>query len=205
MMAMRIEPFTILRFDRTDTKVLQEKADPTRESHSQDNNPETPIERTDPIEKPVPTIKKDGAALQSQTNLAETMYLARLRSTDQEVRAHEQAHLAAADGYARGGPHYIYMVGPDGRLYAVGGSIDVDLSPVPGNPEATIRKARTIRRAAFSVMDPSSADLQIAARAYSMEMEAQRRLAREKRADKDEELQQAEQRREERQPIALYA
>ncbi len=102
-------------------------------------------------------------------------------------------------------------------MYAVGGSIDVDLNSVPGNPEATIRKARIIRRAAFAVMNPSSADLQVAARAYALEMEAQRRLAREKLAEKAEEQQQDEREREERQepvwrreeperqPIALYA
>jgi hypothetical protein len=194
MMAMQVGPFTILRFDRADVKAQREKDTPIQESNDQHNNPETPIEH------PVPISKKESTALQSQTNLAETMYLARLQSRDAEVRAHEQAHMSAADGYARGGPHYSYIMGPDGRLYAVGGSIDVDLSPVPGNPEATIRKARIIRRAAFSAMDPSSADMQVAARAYALEMAAQRQLAREKSADKAENQGQAG-----RQPIALYA
>jgi hypothetical protein len=90
-------------------------------------------------------------------------------------------------------------MGPDGRLYAVGGSVDVDMSPIPNNPEATIRKARIIRRAALSVMDPSSADLRIAARAYQMEMQAQRELARDNREEQESAA------GEEREPVLMYA
>jgi hypothetical protein len=205
IMAMQIEPSTIFRSEGADVKTQKERDDSVGEQGKRENNPETPVKHTVAVKKPVLVNKKEGVALQTQTNLAETIYLARLRNTDAEVRAHEQAHLSAADGYARGGPHYIYIIGPDGRLYAVGGSIDVDLSPVHGNPEATIRKARIIRRAAFAPMDPSSADMQVAARAYALEMEAQRQLVREKSAEKAEDQQQAERQRAERQSIALYA
>ncbi len=159
-----------------------------------------PPEKPDTIlTNPTLIQKKEHFSSLAKINLAESMYLARLRSRDAEVRAHEQAHMAAVDGYARGGPRYNYIMGPDGRLYAVGGSIDVDLSPVPGNPEATIRKARIIRRAALAVMDPSSADLRIASRAYQMEMEAHRELARETR---EEQVQTTEA---DYQPVEMYA
>lgn len=148
---------------------------------------------------PKPEVKNKLFSSFSEINLAESMYLARLRSRDAEVRAHEQAHMSAVDGYARGGPRYNYIMGPDGRLYAVGGSIDVDLSPIPGNPEATIRKARIIRRAAIAVIDPSPADLRIASRAYQMEIEARKDLAQENRE------QQAESSENAYEPVEMYA
>ena len=38
--------------------------------------------------------------------------------------------------------------GPDNRQYAVGGEVQIDTSAVSGDPEATIRSAQTVRRAA---------------------------------------------------------
>ena len=67
-----------------------------------------------------------------------------LRQGDAEVRRHEQAHLAAAGRYAKGGPTFTYQKGPDGQLYAIGGEVAIDTSPVPGDPEATIQKARQV-------------------------------------------------------------
>jgi hypothetical protein len=99
-----------------------------------------------------------------------------LQEADAEVRAHEAAHVAAAGPAAAGGASYVYMRGPDGRLYAVGGSVKVDMSPVPGDPEATIRKARALIQAAFAVGQPSGADMRVAAEAYQMEMQAQKEL-----------------------------
>jgi len=95
---------------------------------------------------------------------------------DAQVRAHEAAHLAAAGPYATTGASYSYMIGPDGQRYAVGGSVGVDLSPIPGNPEATVRKMRAIRRAANAPGQPSSADMRVAAKAYRLEQEAQQKI-----------------------------
>ena len=66
------------------------------------------------------------------------------------MRAHEQAHLAAAGPYANGAPTFEFQTGPDGRQYAVGGEVSIDTSPVPGDPEATVRKAQTVKRAALA-------------------------------------------------------
>jgi hypothetical protein len=46
--------------------------------------------------------------------------VAELKKRDREVREHEQAHLASAGQYARGGAQFEYQTGPDGHRYAVG-------------------------------------------------------------------------------------
>lgn len=96
-----------------------------------------------------------------------------LKMRDQEVRAHEQAHLAAAGAYARGGISYDYQTGPDGRKYAVGGSVGIDTSPVKGDPQATMQKAMIVQRAALAPAQPSPQDMRVAAQAAQMMMQAQ--------------------------------
>jgi hypothetical protein len=105
-----------------------------------------------------------------------------LKKVDKNVHVHEQAHLSAAGGYARGGANYEYTTGPDGKRYAVAGHVNMDTGPEK-TPEATIRKAETIRRAALAPADPSSADRQIAAEASKMAQEAQREIAIEQQAE----------------------
>jgi len=99
-----------------------------------------------------------------------------LRQRDQEVRLHEQAHLLAAGPYAKGAPSYTYQTGPDGQRYAIGGEVPIDLSAVPGNPQATLQKALTIRRAALAPTDPSEADQAVAAQATALAAQAQQQL-----------------------------
>jgi len=101
---------------------------------------------------------------------------ARLREHSNSVRLHEQAHMAALGGYATGGVHYSEDRAPDGSSYITGGRIKVDLAPVPGDPRATLRKARTIQRAALAPGDSSPADMATAAKAYRLQMEAMREL-----------------------------
>jgi hypothetical protein len=99
-----------------------------------------------------------------------------LRQRDHEVRLHEQAHLLAAGPYAKGAPSYTYQTGPDGQRYAVGGEVPIDLSAVPGNPQATLQKALTVRRAALAPTDPSEADQAVAAQATALAAQAQQEL-----------------------------
>lgn len=103
----------------------------------------------------------------------------KLKARDQEVRVHEQAHVAAAGPHFRGGPNYEYQQGPDGNKYAVGGSVQIDTSPVPGDPSATILKAQQVRRAALAPAEPSSTDQAVAAKASQMEAQARKELAEE--------------------------
>ena len=103
-------------------------------------------------------------------NHAKARVESELQERDAEVRAHEHAHVAAL---GRGVIHYDTVVGPDGEAYAVGGGVPVDLSPVPGDPEATVRKAKAAIQAAYAVGEPSGADMKVAAEAYQLEMAAQ--------------------------------
>jgi hypothetical protein len=109
----------------------------------------------------------------------------KLAARDREVRAHEAAHQAVGGQYA-GAASFSYQSGPDGRRYAVGGEVPIDTGAVPGNPEATITKLRTVRRAALAPAEPSAQDRSIAARAEAgvRQAQAQRQIERlEQRAE----------------------
>ncbi|NOY46365.1 MAG: hypothetical protein GXP50_13085 [Deltaproteobacteria bacterium] len=97
--------------------------------------------------------------------------IAELQRRDREVRAHEAAHAAAGGGLVRGGPSFRYVRGPDGRPYAVAGEVQIDTSPAR-DPETTIAKMETVRRAALAPARPSSQDLAVAARAAQEEARA---------------------------------
>jgi hypothetical protein len=101
-----------------------------------------------------------------------------LEKRDTEVKAHEAAHQAAAGGQARGGAAFEYQAGPDGKNYAVGGHVDIEVSPVQGNPQATLEKAQTAQRAALAPSDPSGQDRAVAAAAAQMAAQAQAEMAK---------------------------
>ncbi|MDR2189106.1 MAG: hypothetical protein LBE62_13860 [Azonexus sp.] len=107
--------------------------------------------------------------------------VAQLQQTDRQVRAHEQAHMAAGAGLA-GGATYSYETGPDNRRYAVAGEVSIDTSPAR-SPEETIAKARQIRAAALAPADPSAQDNRVAAAASQMEIAARQELAQTERAE----------------------
>lgn len=98
------------------------------------------------------------------------------KARDAEVRRHERAHLMSAGSAAASGILLNTRRGPDGRSYAVGGSVKVDMSPVPGDPEATIRKARNIMNASNAPGNPSAADMRVAAEAYRMAAAARQEI-----------------------------
>jgi len=124
---------------------------------------------------------------QSQMTAAEQRQLAELRARDRAVRAHEQAHLAAAGNLATGGANYTYQKGPDDRQYAVGGEVNLRTGEVNGDPEATIRNAQRVRRAALAPVNPSATDRAVAARASTTELQARAELAEQQRAERAEE------------------
>lgn len=96
---------------------------------------------------------------------------------DREVRSHERAHLSALGGYAASDVMYDTRRGPGVETVAVGGRIAVDLTEVPGDPRATLQKARTIYAAATAPGNPSTADMRVAAEAYRLMRTARRDLA----------------------------
>lgn len=113
-----------------------------------------------------------------QQQEAEQAVVRELAARDREVRQHEMAHQMAGGQYT-GGATYTFERGPDGVMYAVGGEVSIDTSPVPGDPEATLQKAQTIERAAMAPADPSPQDLRVAASARAMAAEARAELLRE--------------------------
>lgn len=104
--------------------------------------------------------------------------LERMRATDKAVRAHEAAHMAAGAGIVRGGASFTTRKGPDGQMYATGGEVSIDGSPVPNNPRATLAKAQQIQSAALAPADPSAQDRKVAAQAAQMAAQASQELAR---------------------------
>lgn len=105
-----------------------------------------------------------------------------LQQRDAEVKTHEQQHAAVGGQYA-GAPSYTYERGPDGKRYAVGGAVSIDVAPVKGDPEATIRKMEVVRRAALAPAQPSSADRAIAADAAQKAAQARAELAQQTLAE----------------------
>lgn len=100
-----------------------------------------------------------------------------LASRDREVRAHEQAHVAAGGQYA-GAARYEYQRGPDGVNYAVGGEVSISTGK-EATPQETIQKAQIVRRAALAPAEPSPQDRSVAAQASRLEANARRELAAE--------------------------
>lgn len=118
----------------------------------------------------------------SSTKLsAEALEIVRqLQARDNQVRQHEQAHLAASGGLAVSGPIYTYQKGPDGVSYAIGGEVNIDVSP-GSTPAETIARAETIQAAALAPADPSGQDRAVAAEAQRMEQQARTELQLQKK------------------------
>ena len=112
----------------------------------------------------------------ADTQQAEATQIRELAARDREVRAHEAAHAAVGGAHA-GSPVYETQRGPNGVNYAVGGQVSIDVAPVAGDPEATVEKMRTVRRAALAPANPSPQDRAVAAQASRTQLEAQQELA----------------------------
>lgn len=108
----------------------------------------------------------------------------RLRQIDRQVRAHEQAHMAAAAGLSTGGASFQYVRGPDGRQYAVAGEVSISVS-TGSTPEQTIERARRLQAAALAPADPSAQDRAVAAQAAQLEMRARLEAAQAERATEE--------------------
>lgn len=111
----------------------------------------------------------------------EQQELDELKRRDREVRTHEQAHKAAGGAYT-GAMRLNFQMGPDGKRYAVEGSVPIDVSPVAGDPAATLRKMEVVARAANAPASPSGADRAVAAQASRAMQQARAQLAAERYA-----------------------
>ena len=106
------------------------------------------------------------AKLPDQLNAAERADVTRLQQRDQQVRQEEKAHAAVAGDLA--GPiSYTYQLGPDGRQYAVGGSVGVQASAASGDPAEAKRLSGRMAAAANAATNPSAQDYATARQAYA--------------------------------------
>jgi SprA-related family len=124
------------------------------------------------------TTEQDDAAMRREEQRIVQVLVVR----DREVRAHEAAHIAVGRQYVVSGPSYTYQQGPDGRNYAIGGEVQLDVSE-EAEAQATLNKAETVRRAAMAPAEPSAQDRQVAARASQLAAQARVSIAIERRQD----------------------
>ena len=126
--------------------------------------------------KPAADAASGDTAVSPQQQAQLQQQIAALASRDREVRSHEQAHTAVGGSYA-GAPTYSFKRGPDGQAYAVGGEVSIDVSPIPNDPAATLRKMEVVQQAALAPAEPSAQDLRVAAQAQVLAAQARSELA----------------------------
>lgn len=153
----------------------EKKESQENDANSQENtDPRREQRRVDPAV--VDRNNQDAErARQAEIREAEFAEIRALKKRDLEVRNHEAAHLAAGGQYT-GQVRYTTVTGPNGVNYAVGGEVSIDVSPIAGDPEATIQKMQRVRLAALAPADPSPQDLKVAALASSIERQARQDL-----------------------------
>lgn len=127
-------------------------------------------------------LQNQESAEEANLTTAELTQLRQLKARDTEVRTHEQAHLTAAGQYAASGANFTFQLGPDGKRYAVGGEVQIDIGK-ESTPEATLQKMEVIARAALAPASPSSADRQIAAQAAIKAAQARQEIIKNERAE----------------------
>jgi len=126
-------------------------------------------ENTEKTEKSTDTKESKDLTAEEKENLD------KLKQTDSEVKAHEQAHMAAAGQIAASAPQYQYEKGPDGKMYAVSGEVNIKISEGQ-DPEKTIEKAEQVKRVALAPVEPSSQDKNVASQADQMIQKAKSEL-----------------------------
>jgi hypothetical protein len=142
------------------------ETDPTDEQNSTQS-----ASQTEHHDKPYSEYSEEELALIDSLQLRET-----------EVEAHERAHATVGGQYA-GSPSYSYKTGPDGVKYAVSGEVSIDTSPVSGDPQASLQKAKQIKAAALAPAEPSSQDIKVAAKADQMATQARNEILAENAND----------------------
>lgn len=121
--------------------------------------------------------------LNSKLSAAERRQVSRLRRRDAAVYRRARTQLNAA-GHHAVAAYYTYQLGPDGKRYAVDGAVQLDLTPVKGDPRATKQKAEQVRLAALAPFDVSAAERRMATKAALLAKEAQQELDRQNSAQR---------------------
>ncbi len=155
-------------------KIDTSKVNPEVETQKSNQNNETRAQALPGQDK----TNLDGSQRDSVELSQEALEIRKLQVRDREVRAHETAHAAAGGAYA-GSPTYTFERGPDGQPYAVGGAVSIDISPIKGDPQATLQKAQQIRAAALAPAEPSVQDMKVAQKAQAMASTARMEVSQE--------------------------
>lgn len=163
------------------------------EKRVKSNDDKTVVENQLPAEKKVETKdskeedKTSGAKPIKESDLTpvQQQEVEKLKERDSEVRAHEQAHIAAAAGLRTSAPTYDYETGPDGKKYAVGGEVNISFTS-GSNPEEDIRNAETMRNAALAPSEPSGQDRSVAKEAEKIIQQAKEKLAQQQEQQKEQ-------------------
>ncbi|MCU7961601.1 protein-glutamate methyltransferase [Shewanella sp. SW32] len=127
----------------------------------------------------VQQAQKQEIQAQEKVQAQQQQQVDELKTRDSEVKAHEHAHATVGGQYAQS-PSFKYEKGADGQRYATDGEVQIDVSPVGGDPLATINKMKQVYAAAMAPVDPSSADIRVAAEALQKMNEAKVMLAEER-------------------------
>ena len=140
----------------------------------------SPLTRATPqsLETPAPS-KAPTEVVDVSAEARNQQLIDSLQKRDLEVRQHEAAH-AAVGGALAGAPSFTYERGPDGKSYAVGGEVSIEVS-AGGSPDETIARARQVRTAAMAPAHPSGQDYRVAAAASALEQRAILERATERR------------------------
>ena len=117
-------------------------------------------------------------AVDAKQKQAEQKTIEELKARDREVRAHELAHARVGGQYA-GAPTYEFQYGPDGRRYAVGGEVQIDISK-ESSPEKTLQKMEQVIASAMAPQQPSAQDIRVANQARQIASEARAELSAER-------------------------
>lgn len=154
---------------------------PIEQRHAKDHSEDNPTE--DNSEKHTPEQGQQQAKQKKDTNgqqlsEGEQQQVDDLEKRDREVKTHEQAHASIGGQYA-GSPSYEFERGPDGKNYAVGGEVKIDVSKIQNDPQATIRKMEQVQRAALAPAEPSAADRRVANEAAQKAQQARSELQQE--------------------------
>ncbi|KPZ68518.1 SprA-related family protein [Shewanella sp. P1-14-1] len=142
--------------------------EPTEQEQSAEKDK---LEKQDQVEQ----AEKEQADQEKVQQQKDEAIIKALAARDLEVKTHEQAHAAVGGNYANS-PEYTYEKGPDGKRYAVEGKVNIDVGVIEGDAQATVTKMQKVYAAAMAPVQPSSADLQVAAEATRKLNEAKKEL-----------------------------
>ncbi len=128
-----------------------------------------PMARSDTEDRGAAQLPGPGRLSEGERALVEE-----LAARDREVRRHEAAHVRVGGQYA-GRPEFYFVTGPDGRRYATGGEVAIDVAP-EREPVETIEKMEIVKAAALAPAEPSPADRRVAALADTLRRAAELEL-----------------------------